>query len=388
MLTQHRNIFILFSFIVIIGTACKEKQASDQAIIIGKKDSIYSKVLGEDRKVWIHIPDNYAQVDSTRRYPVLYLLDGDAHFYSVVGMMHQLSSVNGNNICPRMIVVGIPNTNRVRDLTPTHVESKKEGENEFFKPSGGGEKFTDFIEQELIAFIDKHYPTTKDRILVGHSLGGLMVINTLVKRPELFTKYIAIDPSLWWDDQRSLKGYEQALEESRFNGKALFIGVANTISMDTLRAFSDTSSNTQHFRSIVQFVKKLKQTKTHGIDWSYKYYGEEGHGSVPLISEYDAFHFLFRKIPIVMTHDQLQMFEGRYRFQFEKGKDSFLDIRATPDELLLKEQWSGREMRFKPLSETDFYCFEQSFSLKFIKDSKGFIRQMLARDNDLWSKVE
>jgi predicted alpha/beta superfamily hydrolase len=275
MLTQPGNIFIFFSFIVIISIGCKEKQTSNQAIVIGEKDSIHSVILGEDRKVWIHIPNNYAQVDSTRRYPVLYLLDGDAHFYSVVGMMHQLSSVNGNSICPRMIVVGILNTVRVRDLTPTHVQSKKEGENEFFKPTGGGEKFTDFMEQELIPFIDKHYPTTKERIFVGHSLGGLMVINTLMKRPELFTKYVAIDPSLWWDDQKSLKGYEEALQENRFDGKALFIGVANTISMDTLRALNDTSGNTQHFRSILHFVKKLKQTKTHGIYWSYKYYEEE-----------------------------------------------------------------------------------------------------------------
>jgi predicted alpha/beta superfamily hydrolase len=384
--TQIKTTLLCIALISII-IACKENTGPKADITIGRIDSLHSEVLGEDRKVWIHVPDNYNTTDSTKRYPVLYLLDGDAHFYSVVGLIHQLSSVNGNDVCPRMIVVAIPNTNRTRDLTPTHVESKKESENDFFKPSGGGEKFTDFIEQELIPYVDKNYPSTKDRLLVGHSLGGLMVINTLVKRPHMFNKYIAIDPSLWWDEQKSLKEYEQALQDKTFDGKSLFIGVANTISMDTLRALSDTSDNTQHFRSILHFVKQLKRIKTHGVNWSYKYYGDEGHGSVPMISEYDALHFLFRKKPIAMDQTQLRVFEGRYQFQFEKGKDSFLEITATPTQLLLKELWTGREMRFDPLSETEFYSFDSHFPLKFIKDNNGVVKQVLALNSDLWNKV-
>ena len=89
-------------------------------IVIGKIDSINSKILDEQRKVWIYVPDaNSNGIFEKKNYPVVYLLDGDAHFYSVVGMIQQLSSVNGNTICPKMIVVGIPNTNRTRDLTPT-----------------------------------------------------------------------------------------------------------------------------------------------------------------------------------------------------------------------------------------------------------------------------
>src|SRR4051812_2171161 len=203
-------LFVVSLFLMAIG--CKQNEHKSNVVGIGTKDSLQSAILNEEREVWIHVPDDYSAKDTTKRYPVLYLLDGDAHFYSVVGLIHQLSSVNGNDVCPRMIVVAIPNANRTRDLTPTHVESKKESENDFFKPSGGGEKFTDFIERELIPYIDKNYPTTNDRMLVGHSLGGLMVINTLVKRPHVFNKYIAIDPSLWWDEQKSLKEYEQALQ--------------------------------------------------------------------------------------------------------------------------------------------------------------------------------
>lgn len=82
-------------------------------MIIGTIDSIQSKILNEQRKIWIYIPDN-GSVDAktTQRFPVVYLLAGDAHFYSVVGMIQQLSQVNGNTICPEMIVIDIPNTDR------------------------------------------------------------------------------------------------------------------------------------------------------------------------------------------------------------------------------------------------------------------------------------
>jgi predicted alpha/beta superfamily hydrolase len=94
----------------------------DNKVTIGTIDSIQSKVLNEQRKIWVYVPSSW-HADSKQRYPVLYLLDGDAHFYSVVGMIQQLSQVNGNTICPEMIVVGIPNTDRTRDLTPTHVDA-------------------------------------------------------------------------------------------------------------------------------------------------------------------------------------------------------------------------------------------------------------------------
>src|SRR5690606_1362862 len=89
-------------------------------IVIGQIDTIYSNILKENREIWVHIPKSYAK--NQLKYPVLYLLDGDAHFYSVTGMIKQLSTINGNTISPEMVVVGIPNTDRTRDLTPTHVD--------------------------------------------------------------------------------------------------------------------------------------------------------------------------------------------------------------------------------------------------------------------------
>jgi uncharacterized protein len=384
-----RNAFIFAIVLFTAITGCTKKNDLKPDIVLGKKERIQSGILQESRELWVHVPDEYSshEDDSARRYPVLYLLDGDAHFYSVVGLMHQLSSVNGNDVCPKMIVVAIPNTNRTRDLTPTHVESKN-ADSTFFKPSGGGDKFISFLTQEVIPYIENHYPATDDRMLIGHSLGGLMVIHIMMNHSEHFNKYVAIDPSLWWDHHQSLEGYELALKQKKLSGKSLFIGVANTISMDTVQALKDTTERTDHFRSIVRFTRSLKQTQGHRLDWTYRYYGEEGHGSVPLITEYDAFHFLFRKIPIEMKLAQLKTFEGKYRFQFTKGQDSFLQITATADnELLLKELWTGRERKFKPLSETEFYSFDDRFPLKFIMDNNGVAKQILAFNTDAWNKV-
>jgi predicted alpha/beta superfamily hydrolase len=115
--------------------------------------------------------------DTSSRYPVVYLLDADAHFESVVGMIRQLSEINGNTNCPAMIVVAIPNTDRTRDLTPTHIVSDLPNMySNFSKNTGGGENFVAFMEKELMPHIDSVYPTQPYRLLIGHSFGGLTVI--------------------------------------------------------------------------------------------------------------------------------------------------------------------------------------------------------------------
>ncbi len=268
----------------------------DNNIVIGKTESIYSNLLKEKRTIWVHMPRSMS--DPTfkgQHYPVLYLLDGDAHFPSVAGMIQQLTEVNGNTICPEMIIVGIPNTNRTRDLTPTATPTGFTGDSIPPGDSGGGEIFTEFIEKELIPHIDSLYPTAPYRLLIGHSLGGLMVMNTLIHHPQLFNAYIAIDPSMWWDKQHLLKQAIPALSADRFTGRTLFLAVANTMQegMDTAMVRKDTSATSIHIRSILILADALKKGTGNGLRWKYKYYNEDSHGSVPLISEYDGLRFIF-----------------------------------------------------------------------------------------------
>src|SRR5215203_6381813 len=145
---------ILFILLLIVSLGSHAQ--TDNKIVIGKIDSVYSSILKEQRKVWVYLPNMKEGTQNPgQRYPVVYLLDGEGHFESVVGMIQQLSQVNGNTIVPEMIVVGIPNTDRTRDLTPTHIESDLPMmDSGSSKTTGGGENFTAFMEKELMPHID------------------------------------------------------------------------------------------------------------------------------------------------------------------------------------------------------------------------------------------
>ncbi|MES1220664.1 MAG: hypothetical protein ABUT20_34500 [Bacteroidota bacterium] len=85
---------------------------------------------------------------------------------------------------------------------------------------------------------------------------------------------------------------------------------------------------------------------------------------------------------------QLKAFEGKYMFQFENGEDSYIQITAAADHILLKQEWDGKEISFVPKSNVEFFCKEQSFPLKFIKDDTGTVIQVLAFNKDLWQRVK
>ncbi|OYX28739.1 MAG: hypothetical protein B7Z06_00755, partial [Flavobacteriales bacterium 32-35-8] len=260
------------------------KQENNNQIVIGQIDTLYSDILKENREIWVHIPKSATKNQS--KYPVLYLLDGDAHFYSVTGMIEQLSTVNGNTVSPEMVVIGIINTDRTRDLTPTHMNGT----------SGGGEKFLNFVERELIPYIEKTYPVIDYKTFVGHSLGGLTVIDALIERPELFNNYVAIDPSLWWDNQELLKRANKILSNNTFEGKSLYVALANNLpnNMRFDEVINDTTKDTEGTRSIIQFVRTTESLKNNRLNFDWKYYENENHGLVPIIAEYDALRFLFQ----------------------------------------------------------------------------------------------
>lgn len=265
-------------------------------LILGQKDSIQSTLLREKRKFYVHVPTSASGKEAAKkRYPVVYVLDADAQFASTTSML-QFLSTNYNTRCPEMIVVGILHPDRRKDLTPTHVTADPP----FWAPgtgktSGGGEPFISFIEQELMPYINRHYPTQPEKLLIGHSLGGLTVMQIFVHHTHLFNAYICIDPSMWWDKQTLLKETKRALEKRSFQGKALYLGIANTAekSMDLPTVLADTTADTMHMRSVLQLQRYFESNKQNGLKYQGKYYKDESHMSVPFITEYEALRFLF-----------------------------------------------------------------------------------------------
>jgi predicted alpha/beta superfamily hydrolase len=260
-------------------------------VSFGQRDSLYSAILKENRPLWIYSP----HVDTTWYvkpvYPVLYVLDGDFHFATLYTMIQQLGVINGNTSLPQMIIVGIPNTNRnrTRDLTPTADTTDNS--------SGGGEQFTAFLEKELVPYINKKYPVAPYSIIVGHSLGGLLVTNTLLKHGSTFNAYVAIEPSMSWNNRQLLLAADSLLQQGSFKGKSFFLALSHTMKpeLDTQQVKNDPDRGAIHTSAIMQLSEKLKKYSANDLKWHFKYYADDDHISIPLIAEYDALRFIFHE---------------------------------------------------------------------------------------------
>ena len=101
----------------------------------------------------------------------------------------------------------------------------------FNEKNGEADNFRKFIQEELIIFIESKYPVTNYRTLIGHSYGGLFTISTLIHQPNLFANYLAIDPSLDWDNQKLLKEVQELLPSPKYQDKSLFMSLSGQLHM-------------------------------------------------------------------------------------------------------------------------------------------------------------
>lgn len=229
--------------------------------------SIESKILKENRSILVSLPKNYNKDEA---YPVLYFLDGEAMTSMAAGQLDYLS--RAYLITPQIIIVGIVNKDRMRDLTPFP-------DTTVAKTSGGGNKFLDFLEKEVITTIEKNYKTAPYRILAGHSLGGLMSIYSLVERPLLFNSYIAISPSLQWAKEAMLKDVAVKLDKTDGKNKFFF--------------FSDANESTQFHANQHSLDSIFKSKNLKGLNTKYIYYPDETHISEPVKAFYDGLRFIY-----------------------------------------------------------------------------------------------
>ena len=241
--------------------------------------TIHSNVLNEDRAILVRMP---AAVQGKKdKYPVLYLADGDGHINEVGAIIDFLAS---QNRCSPLIVVGIPNTDRTRDLTPTHGDAKgPDGAIlQTFPTSGGGDKFLEFIQTELFPEIEKRYPTQHYRIFAGHSLGGLLAIHALVAHADMFNAYIAVSPSLQWDDQHTLHQAQQFFPKQKELNKTLFFSLGNEGA--TANPMGD---------GFEQLQKLFTTATPKGFMVRSARYPDEDHGSTTFLAHYAGLRTVF-----------------------------------------------------------------------------------------------
>jgi predicted alpha/beta superfamily hydrolase len=226
--------------------------ASAGEIIIGERVGLRSAVLGEERTLLVYRPPP-ERPDS--RYPVLYLLDGEAHFHHVTGLVQFLMQ---QGLMPRVIVVGLSTVDRARDFTPARVPE--------VPTSGGADQFLAFLDRELIPAIDAAYPTADYRVLIGHSLGGLLAVHALNKAPDMFDAYISISPALGFASRATLRATEARLAKSPKLEEVLYltIGAEGADLTDSNRAFA----------------AMLRQRAPRGLRWMFEEMKWEDHGSI------------------------------------------------------------------------------------------------------------
>ena len=212
--------------------------------------TIVSRALGEKRLINVHVPAAY-RASTNARFPVLYMPDGgvDEDFPHVVKTVDSLVALHA--IQP-VIVVGIPNTERRRDLTgPTRFAA----DSAIAKRVGGSAAFRAFIRDELIPVIQSRYRTTDDRGIVGESLAGLFVVETLLLEPTLFTRYIALDPSVQWNGGALVDSAPSLLRKFDSSPRVFFL--------------SNGSDATEIAAGAAKLAGFLRASAPRGLDWLY-----------------------------------------------------------------------------------------------------------------------
>lgn len=268
------------TLVLIVGCHLFNDVSAQSDVPLGREFVIQSEILGEDRHYVVHLPTSYEGDDLyvNKRYPVLVILDADTHFLPICGLTHALS-VN-DEVIPEMIIVGVRNTDRSRDMMPTPANNKT-----------NGSQFSRFLETELLKEIDKRYRTLSFRILIGHSLAGLFALDCFLNK-SAFNAYLAIDPSVRWGNEFIVKKADSVCARNPNTKSILYTA-------ESKNPF-DTSAVDKRHSAFEQFRMTLDKAKAHGLIHTHEYFKNEDHFSIPSIAFHQGLLHVFEgfKIPL------------------------------------------------------------------------------------------
>jgi predicted alpha/beta superfamily hydrolase len=269
---QTLSSFVFPLLLISVATGALASSANppaDQnpAIQVARTDSvlahdtftIQSATLKEPRKINVYIPSQYW--GNRREFPVLFMPDGgiDEDFPHVIRTVDSLIALHA--IRP-ILVVGIPNTQRRRDLTgPTRVKS----DSAIAPQVGGSAEFRHFIRYELIPEIARRYRISPERGIIGESLAGLFIVETFLDEPDLFTHYIALDPSVWWNSGMIVDS--AAVHLAKFSPKSRSLYIATSLEPGTSVGSS-------------RIIDAIKSDPPRGLRWKYEPRPDLTHGTI------------------------------------------------------------------------------------------------------------
>jgi len=295
-------------FLMLLPLLSLAQQFKSEPIENGIRIKFNSRIMGEERTIWIRVPASYYEASSsTQTYPVIYVLDGKSAFFPVTGVVSFMSEEDHVNYqIPEMIVVGVDTENRFRDLTPIKSTKQANGEESktpeqklMMSGSGGGEQFLNFLKEEVFTYIEKNYRTNPFRIYVGHSLGGLTATYTFLKHPDLFNATISIDPSLWWDGAKYVNEAPELLKTMpKDQIRKYYVSVIDSSSYGGSLQF--------HTNAIFNIGKAMENVSSKNIQYKVDYIANTDHSSIPMLSWYNGLLFIF---------------EGYHKSHFDYMKD-------------------------------------------------------------------
>ena len=224
------------------------------------------------------LPKSY-HTNPNKKYPVIYRLDGKENLPLMSSVLERLHEANVS-AAPKVIIVAIENTERLRDLYPTkNIEPAGP-----MNIGGGAAKFLEFIETELIPFVNKGYRTHDFKVIAGASAAGTFALYALQAKPELFQAHIAYSPAVWWNFGATAKSTKEFISKTKQLDNFLFIAIGNEGGVMRER-YDDMA----HF---------LANNQPEGLRFFSETYDNVPHGLVSGVGMFSAYQKLF--LPVQM----------------------------------------------------------------------------------------
>lgn len=246
-------------------------------IVIGQSYALPSQTYSVAREINVWLPPGYAESGQT--YPVLYLLDGgqDQDFHHIAGIA-QLGTIVGTT--RDVIVVGVASVDRRNELALPTEDAELMAQ---YPTQGQSGRFRQFLNDEILPFIEGRYRTNGETALMGESLAGLFVVETFLKEPQMFDAYVAVSPSLWWDGGRLARQSGAHLRDHSNDPRTLILTIG------------DEGGEMQAAMDLL--VGNLRDFAMPGVSWTYEPRPTESHATIYHGAALDAFRRLYALPP-------------------------------------------------------------------------------------------
>ena len=267
------RIALVLIALLTVGAPAAAQVPEPTPVVIGQSYALPSAIYDAPREINVWLPPGYAE--SGRSYPVLYLLDGgqDQDFHHISGLA-QLGTVNGTT--RDVIVVGVASVDRRNELALPTLNAELIAR---YPTQGQSERFRRFLAGEVLPFVEARFRTNGETALMGESLAGLFVVETFLKEPRMFDAWVAVSPSLWWDDGQLARQAGAHLRDHSNDSRTLILTMGDE-GAEALALMETLTGN-------------LRDHAMPGVTWDFRPRPTESHATIYHGAALDAFRQLY-----------------------------------------------------------------------------------------------